>query len=69
MALFPYSFFFSREGEIKGTSYRYIGYIPTHPAETGDLDFWAFLTTLSGLPRLAASDRANFSFALFCLGV
>jgi len=43
--------------------------IPIQTVETGDLNFSFFLIALSGLPRLADSCFAYFSFARRCAGV
>lgn len=45
-------------------------HVPTHPFDTVALGFvFVLVTVVSGLPRLAASAFANFSFARRCVGV
>ena len=60
------------EGEVSGafkTQRPVLEAIPIQAVEIGGFDFDFGLMALSGLPRFAASVRANFSLAFRCCGV
>lgn len=48
---------------------RTVELVPIHIGEIGDLAAFVSFMALSGFPLLAASCRANLSFALRCCGV